>query len=116
MHYISSAVRVRAAMLLSLALAAASACSGDDPEPPTSVNVGAADITTAMAQLGAGESITAIGTFAGLAWDARGAVAGGTLEVWCIGSSAGTPVYQSSGLGYDVAAGTFFGTYVQCSP
>jgi branched-chain amino acid transport system substrate-binding protein len=82
----------------------------------TTVNVGAADITTAMAQLGAGKSITAIGTFAGLAWEAGGAVAGGTLEVWCIGSSAVTPVYESSGLGYDVAAGTFFGTYVQCSP
>jgi hypothetical protein len=64
----------------------------------------------------AAENINAIGTFVPFAWDARGAIEGGVIEVWCIASPIGTPGYQSSGLSYDVKTGQFTGTYTRCSP
>ena len=43
---------------------------------------------------------------------------GGTLEMWCIGlgGAMGKPDYASSGLYFDIKAGTYSGKYVQCTP
>jgi len=84
---------------------------------PTVIEVGSPKILAAFAALGSGQKITTIGTFGPLEWDEKGAVLGGTLEVWCIGAPPpGTPVYQSSGLTYDIKSGTPTGLYKQCSP
>ncbi len=83
---------------------------------PTVIEVGSTKILAAFAALGSGQKITGIGTFGPLEWDDKGAVVGGTLEVWCIGAPTGTPVYQSSGLTYDIKSATPTGVYKQCSP
>ncbi|MEO6603729.1 MAG: ABC transporter substrate-binding protein [Polyangiaceae bacterium] len=64
------------------------------------------NVLEAIQHLAAGEKISAVGTFGMLDWDANGAVQGGTLEIWCIGSSAGKAVYGSSGLTYDIKTQT----------
>lgn len=82
----------------------------------TQIEVGATKATQAFQKLVAGEEIKAIGTFGPLDWDEDGAVVGGTLEMWCIGSPAGTPAYQSSGLTFDLKTLTSAGKYTQCAP
>jgi hypothetical protein len=83
----------------------------------TVVSVGSSALATAFTRLSAGENITAVGTFVPLAWDARGAIEGGVIEVWCMGATpAGTAAYQSSGLHYDVKSGQLSGTFTRCSP
>lgn len=82
----------------------------------TSITVGPSSLAAAFARLVAAESINAIGTFVPFAWDARGAIEGGLIEVWCIGAPAGSPAYLSSGLTYDVKTGQFAGTYMRCLP
>jgi hypothetical protein len=57
-----------------------------------------------------------MGTFGPLAWDANGAIMGGTIEMWCIGAPSGTPAYQTSGLFYDIATQQKTGQYTQCGP
>lgn len=74
------------------------------------------NILAGFQQLAAGQDITLIGTFGNLNWDANGAVLGGTLEMWCIGASAGKPVYASSGLLFDIQSQKQSGAYVQCAP
>jgi branched-chain amino acid transport system substrate-binding protein len=83
---------------------------------PTTVNVGSAHLATAFMRLGASENITGIGACGPFEWDARGAIKGGIIEVWCIGAPAGTPAYQSSGLAYDVKSDLFTGTFMRCVP
>lgn len=83
---------------------------------PTSIEIGATRVLQAFQRLGNGESITAIGTFSTLAWDRDGAVAGGTLEMWCIGAPSGKPVYQSSGLTFDIMTQEEEGTFTPCAP
>jgi ABC-type branched-subunit amino acid transport system substrate-binding protein len=80
----------------------------------TRMEIQSTTILAAFQKLVAGESITAIGTFGPLEWNEDGAVVGGTIEMWCIGAGDGTPVYQSSGLTFDVARGTVSGEYTQC--
>jgi ABC-type branched-subunit amino acid transport system substrate-binding protein len=80
------------------------------------VTVGSGSLAAAFTRLGAGESITAIGTFVPFAWDARGAIEGGVIEVWCVGAPGGSAAYMSSGLLYDVKTGAFSGTYKSCNP
>jgi branched-chain amino acid transport system substrate-binding protein len=82
----------------------------------TMVTVGSSTLAGAFSRLGAGENINAIGTFVPFAWDARGAIEGGMIEVWCVGAPGGSPAYMSSGLIYDVKTGMFSGTYKSCNP
>jgi len=82
----------------------------------TQIEVGATKVLQAFQKLAAGEKIKALGTFGPLDWDANGAVVGGTLEMWCIGSPAGTPTYQTSGLTFDIKTQTKAGQYTQCAP
>jgi ABC-type branched-subunit amino acid transport system substrate-binding protein len=74
------------------------------------------NVLPAFQKLGAGEKITAIGTFGALDWDADGAVLGGTLEMWCIGGTPAKPAYASSGLLFDLKSQTMSGSYVPCTP
>jgi hypothetical protein len=80
----------------------------------TKLEVTSPNVLSAMQKLGAGEKISAIGTFGMLDWDANGAVKGGTLEIWCIGSAAGKPVYGSSQLTYDIMTQKPLGEYTAC--
>lgn len=82
----------------------------------TQIDVGRQGATTAFKELSTGNSIDAMGTFGPLAWDANGAIMGGTIEMWCIGAPSGTPAYQTSGLFYDVATQQKSGQYTQCGP
>lgn len=74
----------------------------------------APNVLSAFQKLSAGEQVTEVGTFTMLDWDQNGAVKGGTLEMWCIGGPATKPVYQSSGLTFDLKTQQQGGSYVQC--
>jgi branched-chain amino acid transport system substrate-binding protein len=81
---------------------------------PTVIEVGSTKVLAAFQKLAAGENIRAIGAAAPLEWDAFGAVASGTLEMWCIAGNGGTPVFAGSGLHYDLKTKQFSGTYAPC--
>ena len=72
------------------------------------------NLLSAFQKLAAGTGITAVGSFGILDWDTDGAVKGGTLEMWCIGGTPEKPVYQSSGLLFDIMTQENSGTYEQC--
>jgi len=74
------------------------------------------NVLPAFQKLAAGETITAIGTYGLLDWDANGAVKGGTIEMWCIGGPPGNTAYASSGLYFDLASQTKSGSYTPCTP
>ena len=80
----------------------------------TDLSLKQANLLDAFGLLAKRQRINAIGTFGPLAWDTKGAVAGGTLEMWCISSRAGTLAFDSSGLTLDLASRTLHGTYAQC--
>lgn len=79
------------------------------------ISVGATKVLQAFRELDAGRNLSAIGTFTRLEWNEMGAVVGATLEMWCIGSSGGKAVYQSSGLTYGIKEEQTFGTYTECA-
>lgn len=72
------------------------------------------NLLPAFQKLGDGAGITAVGSFGVLDWDDNGAVKGGTLEMWCIGGTASKPIFQSSGLLFDIMTGEESGTYKPC--
>jgi ABC-type branched-subunit amino acid transport system substrate-binding protein len=72
-------------------------------------------ILSAFSKLGQDQPIGAIGTLAPLAWDDRGAVAAGTIEIWCVEIANGTPGYTSSGLSAEIPAQMFIGENRGCS-
>jgi branched-chain amino acid transport system substrate-binding protein len=72
------------------------------------------NLLTAFQKLNTSGGITAVGSFGVLDWDSNGAVKGGTLEMWCIGGTPTKPVYQSSGLLFDIMSQQQSGAYVQC--
>lgn len=78
------------------------------------VAVGAKDAGRILMNLAAGRSISLRGTFGPLQWDPSGDIAGGTVEVWCIGTAAGAPAFGSSGLTMDVQTQVIGGAFVQC--
>jgi hypothetical protein len=78
------------------------------------INTGSQDLLAAFQNLASGQNITGIGTYCPLEWDAKGAVMGGTIEMWCMGLSSGTPLFQSSGLSFDIKTQTYNGSYTQC--
>ena len=79
------------------------------------IKLGPTTILAAFQTL-ASENITGIGTFGPLGWDSKGTILGGTVEMWCVNGQAALPVFQSSGLTYDVKTSTFSGTYTPCLP
>jgi hypothetical protein len=72
------------------------------------------NLLPAFQKLALGTGITAVGSFGVLDWDTDGAVKGGTLEMWCVGGTAEKPVYQSSGLLFDIMTQQQSGAYKQC--
>jgi len=80
------------------------------------VSTGAQNLQKAFQTLASGQAINGLGTNCPLEWDSRGIVAGGTIDMWCIGNSGGTPVFQSSGLTFDIKSQTYTGAYTQCGP
>jgi hypothetical protein len=82
---------------------------------PTKYTTLGPNLLPAFQKLAAGSGITAVGSFGVLDWDNDGAVKGGTLEMWCIGGTAAKPVYQSSGLIFDIMSQQQSGTYKSCT-
>lgn len=78
------------------------------------VPVGATKVLSAFLELDSGRDISAIGTFSPLEWSERGAVVGATLEMWCIGTANGKPVFRGSGLTYGIREGQSYGAYAAC--
>jgi len=78
------------------------------------INTGTQDLLAAFQSLASGKTVIANGTACPLAWDDNGTVKGGTIEMWCIGKSGATPIFQSSGLTFDIKTQTYSGSYVQC--
>jgi ABC-type branched-subunit amino acid transport system substrate-binding protein len=72
-------------------------------------------ILEAFQYLSTGESVTPIGTYSPLLWDNRGALAGGTLELWCVGLVAGKAAFRSTGVTYDLASGVMQGAFHTCA-
>jgi ABC-type branched-subunit amino acid transport system substrate-binding protein len=73
-------------------------------------------LTTNMTMLLNNQPVTEIGTFGRLEWDPKGNKDNGKIEVWCVNGAGSKPIFDSSGLTYDVAASKMSGTYMQCPP
>jgi hypothetical protein len=80
----------------------------------TTVSVGAAQASATLQSLASGRSIALQGTFTAMQWDGNGDIAGGTLEVWCVGVSSGAPAFAGSGRTLDVGTQTLSGAYSPC--
>lgn len=78
------------------------------------IDVSPTKILAAFQQLTTGKSIEAIGTYASLEWDARGAPLGGLVEVWCVASGKPSAAYAGSGLKMDLKSKKLDGDYNQC--
>jgi ABC-type branched-subunit amino acid transport system substrate-binding protein len=76
--------------------------------------VGAKQARSVIEQLESRKSVSLRGTFAPLQWDASGDLSTGTVEVWCIGTRDGTPIFGGSGLTMDVQTQVVGGAFVQC--
>jgi branched-chain amino acid transport system substrate-binding protein len=81
-----------------------------------SVDTGTQDLLQAFQTLASGQPIQGTGTNCDLEWDQRGIVTGGTIDMWCISNTSGTPVFASSGLTFDIKTQTYNGEYTQCGP
>jgi hypothetical protein len=73
------------------------------------------NVLAAFQKIGAGNGITAVGSFGVLDWDSNGSVKGGTLEMWCLGGTTAKPAYTSSGLIFDIMSQQQSGTYKPCA-
>lgn len=78
------------------------------------LEVSSTKVLAAFQQLSSGRSIEAIGTFAPLQWDTRGAPLEARVEVWCVAKGTPTAAYQSSGLTVDLKNNRYYGTYGGC--
>lgn len=77
------------------------------------LQVGPFMVVSAFQQLLAAQPIALQGTFSALTWDERGAIASGTLEIWCVDLSSGA-AYVPSGLTADVATRALSGENRLC--
>jgi branched-chain amino acid transport system substrate-binding protein len=78
------------------------------------VELGPTHILRALGKLSNGESITAVGTYSALAWDDRGAISAGTVEIWCVELVGGKPVFVSSGLTASIPSQVLEGDNTVC--
>jgi ABC-type branched-subunit amino acid transport system substrate-binding protein len=78
------------------------------------IATGTQNLLAAFQDLASGQNINGVGTYCPLDWDDNGSVKGGTIEMWCIGTSGATTVFQSSGLTFDIKTQAYAGSYVQC--
>jgi ABC-type branched-subunit amino acid transport system substrate-binding protein len=70
-------------------------------------------VLSAFSQLTTLKSVLAIGTFAPVDFDERGAPASGRVEIWCIAGGM-SPQYTGSGRTYDIETKRLEGAYEQC--
>lgn len=75
-----------------------------------SFSVGPTNAAQIAQALAAGRSVSLRGTSSLMQWDANGDIAGGTVEVWCIGAGG----FGSSGLAMDLQTQVVGGAFVQC--
>jgi branched-chain amino acid transport system substrate-binding protein len=80
------------------------------------VELQSSKVLSAFRRLEEAMPLTVIGTSAPLQWDDHGAIAGGTIELWCLSEISGKPGYDSSGVTLDLRSGQLRGQYVQCGP
>jgi len=78
------------------------------------IELGPTHILRALGKLARGESITAVGTYSALAWDDRGAISAGTVEIWCVDLVDGKPVFTSSGLTSNIPSQMLIGENRVC--
>ncbi|CAN5910235.1 hypothetical protein BH11MYX4_BH11MYX4_50880 [soil metagenome] len=76
-------------------------------------DVGASAKIQVMKSLAAGKSVSLRGTGSLMQWDSSGDLAGGTAEVWCIGTAA-PAAFAGAGLTMDVQTQVVGGAFVQC--
>jgi branched-chain amino acid transport system substrate-binding protein len=76
-------------------------------------SVGPNQAAQVMQSLSTGTSVSLRGTESAMQWDPMGDIAGGTAEVWCIGTGA-VPAFASGGLTMDVQTQIIGGAFVQC--
>jgi hypothetical protein len=81
----------------------------------TSFPVGVNSASGALQALASAGHIALQGTFTLMHWDSNGDMLGGTLEVWCVATSSGTPRFASSGRSLDLSSTQITGTYTQCN-
>ncbi|HET8932323.1 MAG TPA: ABC transporter substrate-binding protein [Polyangiales bacterium] len=74
----------------------------------------APNLEAAQQALLTGRTIRALGSFAPLRWDDRGALVEGSVEVFCLAAEGGEPFFKSSGLSYDVGSGETLGQFKPC--
>jgi branched-chain amino acid transport system substrate-binding protein len=80
----------------------------------TAYTVGATDVRQVVESLSAGTSVSLRGTYGPMQWDPRGDIAGGTVEVWCVGTTTRPAKFGNSGLTMDVGTQVVGGAFVQC--
>src|SRR5262249_30802127 len=107
---------------LALAMVAGGGTSGPEiarrlrqPRRGQALPLGPTNVLSAFRRFDAGETIAATGTFSTLAWDDRGAISAGRIEIWCVESIDGAPTYTSSGLSADIPDQTLHGENRVCS-
>ncbi len=78
-------------------------------------DVGVNMASGAFQALANGGHIALQGTFTLMHWDSNGDMLGGTLQVWCVATSSGTPAFAASGRNLDLTSMQISGTYTQCN-
>jgi ABC-type branched-subunit amino acid transport system substrate-binding protein len=81
----------------------------------TAFSVGANSASGAFQALTSVGHIALQGTFTLMHWDNNGDIVGGTLQVWCVSTSSGTPSFAASGRNLDLTSMQITGTYTQCN-
>lgn len=81
----------------------------------TSFPVGVNSASGAFQALASAGHIALQGTFTLMHWDSNGDMLGGTLQVWCVATSSGTPRFAASGRSMDLTSMQITGTYTQCN-
>jgi ABC-type branched-subunit amino acid transport system substrate-binding protein len=81
----------------------------------TAFDVGVNMASGAFQSLATSGHIALQGTFTLMHWDSNGAMLGGTLQVWCVATSSGTPAFAASGRNLDLTSMQISGTYTQCN-
>ncbi|HET8938516.1 MAG TPA: hypothetical protein VFN67_33960 [Polyangiales bacterium] len=82
------------------------ALHADDAAP---LALGPTTTLAAFRALQEGQAIALQGTFSALAWDDRGAISAGLLEVWCVDGKGDAVTYRASGLTAELPSQTVHG-------
>lgn len=81
----------------------------------TAYPVGVNSASGAFQSLASAGHIALQGTFTLMHWDSSGDIVGGTLQVWCVATTSGTPAFAASGRTMDLTSMQITGAYTQCN-